>query len=73
MTAQSADNQSELLEVVDENNAVKGVECRRAVHEKGLLHRAVYCWVFRPGGFVLLQQRAHRYGPMRLLSSAIQV
>jgi len=54
----SADNEGEVFDVVDESNSVIGQELRRVVHAKGILHRAVYCFVFNSAGELLLQRRA---------------
>ena len=61
-----ADAHDELLEIVDEQNIVVATALRRDVHKRGLLHRAVYCWVFDPAGQVLVQRRASnkRIGPL---------
>lgn len=47
----------EFFDVCDEQDRVIGRESRREVHRRGLLHRAVHVWVFRPDGRVLLQRR----------------
>lgn len=57
-----ADKDDELFEIVDETNKVIGTERRGVVHKTGLLHRAVYCWVFNTAGELLLQQRSAQYG-----------
>ena len=61
-----ADAHDELLEIVDEQNTVVATALRHDVHKRGLLHRAVYCWVFDPAGQVLVQRRASnkRIGPL---------
>lgn len=56
-----ADQRGELLEVVDDNNLVVGLEERSVIHREGLQHRAVYCLVFDCKGRLLLQQRSPRY------------
>lgn len=49
----------ELLDVVDENNDLLGiVEDRKTVHEKGLWHRLVSCWIMNEKGEILLQKRS---------------
>lgn len=55
-----ADESDEVFEIVDETNRTIGTELRKVVHKTGLLHRAVYCFVFDPDGRLLLQQRAAR-------------
>eukprot|EP00884_Botryococcus_braunii_P009334 jgi/Botrbrau1/18401/Bobra.0469s0003.2 len=61
-----ADESEEVFEIVNEQNQTVGTELRRVVHKTGLLHRAVYCFVFDPAGRLLLQQRAGRkdIGPL---------
>ena len=60
-----ADNDQELFELVNERDEVIGTELRSVCHSKGLLHRAVYCWVFNGAGRLLLQRRspAKKIGP----------
>jgi isopentenyl-diphosphate delta-isomerase type 1 len=48
----------EVFELVDDDDEVIGKEFRGVVHCKGLLHRAVYCWVFNTAGELLIQQRS---------------
>jgi isopentenyl-diphosphate delta-isomerase type 1 len=52
------DKEDEVFELVDENDQVIGREHRGIVHRQGLLHRAVYAWVFNPAGELLIQQRS---------------
>jgi len=52
------DKDDEVFELVDENDQVIGREHRGIVHHQGLLHRAVYAWVFNPAGELLIQQRS---------------
>lgn len=52
------DKDAELFDLVDEADQVIGSERRAVVHATGLLHRAVYCWVFDTQGQLLLQQRS---------------
>jgi len=48
----------ELLEVVDENNQVKGIATRREIHEKGWRHRSVHILIFNSKGDLYLQKRS---------------
>ena len=49
----------EILDIVDENNNLTGkTEDREIIHEKGLWHREVACWIMNKKGEVLLQKRA---------------
>lgn len=51
----------ELLDVFDENNNFTGVvEKRDKVHQEGLFHRHVICWIMNNAGEVLLQKRANK-------------
>jgi isopentenyldiphosphate isomerase len=52
------DRDDEIFELVDADDAVLGTAPRSEVHCRGLLHRAVYCWVFNAAGEVLLQRRS---------------
>lgn len=58
--AQSHIVSDELFDVIhpDNHDIVTGQEYRHIVHRTGLLHRAVYCWVFDKEGLLLLQQRS---------------
>jgi 16S rRNA (adenine1518-N6/adenine1519-N6)-dimethyltransferase len=60
MMSVPVDAHDEVVEVVDEDNLVSHVCSRREVHEKGLLHRAVYFWVFDSSGRDLLQRRSQQ-------------
>ena len=48
----------ELLDVVDENDVVVGVETRGRIHALGLMHRAVHILLFNSAGEVFLQKRS---------------
>lgn len=48
---------AELFDLVDDEDNVIGREKRSVCHAKGLLHRAVYCWVFNGQGQLLVQRR----------------
>ena len=48
----------ELLDVVDENDRVIGVEKRGEIHARGLMHRAVHILVFNSRGDLFLQKRS---------------
>ena len=52
------DKEDEGFELVDASDAVIGRELRGVCHRNGLLHRAVYAWVFNPEGQVLIQRRS---------------
>lgn len=56
-----ADKDDEVFEVVDANNVVIGTQLRGVVHKTGLLHRAVYCFVFNEQNQLLIQQRSNEY------------
>jgi isopentenyl-diphosphate Delta-isomerase len=51
------DKEDEIFELVNDADEVIGTERRGEVHRRGLLHRAVYCWVFNSTGELLVQQR----------------
>lgn len=53
-----ADPADELFDIVNEEGIVIDVRPRREVHASGLLHRAVYVFVFDASGRLLLQRRS---------------
>eukprot|EP00889_Picochlorum_renovo_P006922 jgi/Picre1/33952/NNA_001430.t1 len=52
------EQEDEVFDIVDESNTVVRQEYRGVVHRTGLLHRAVYCWVYDTQGRLLLQKRS---------------
>ena len=48
----------EMLEVVNEDDVVIGLETRKTVHEKGLLHREIHIWFMTPNREIIFQHRA---------------
>ncbi|MDD9867991.1 MAG: NUDIX domain-containing protein [Candidatus Campbellbacteria bacterium] len=51
-------NNNEMLEVVNEQDEVIGLENRTKIHKEGLLHREVHIWFFTPRGEIIFQHRA---------------
>jgi isopentenyldiphosphate isomerase len=51
-------NPLEMLEVVDENDNVVGLETRGKIHKEGLLHREIHIWFFTPRAEIIFQHRA---------------
>jgi len=51
-------NQLEMLEVIDEDDNVIGLETRAKVHQGGLLHREIHIWFLTPNGEIIFQHRA---------------
>lgn len=49
---------SEMLDVVNEQDEVIGVESRDVIHEKGLLHREVHVLFYTPKGTMIFQRRS---------------
>jgi len=47
----------EYLDIYDENRNHIGKECRKVVHEKGLWHKTVHCWLYDKHGNVYFQLR----------------
>ena len=47
-----------MLEVVNENDEIVGIETRINVHKEGLLHREIHIWFFTPKGEIIFQHRA---------------
>jgi isopentenyldiphosphate isomerase len=52
------ETEKEMLEVIDENDKVIGLETRAKIHKKGLLHREINIWFLTPGGEIIFQHRA---------------
>lgn len=48
----------EQLEIVNENDEVIGLESRRVIHQKGLLHREIHIWFMTPNREIVFQHRA---------------
>lgn len=48
----------EILEVVDENDRVVGMERRGVIHAQGLMHRSAQVLVFNSSGALFLQKRS---------------
>ncbi len=48
----------EKLEIVNENDEVIGLESRKIVHQKGLLHREIHIWFMTPNREIIFQHRA---------------
>ena len=51
-------NPLEMLEVIDENDNVVGLENRAKIHQDGLLHRKIHIWFFTPKSDIIFQHRA---------------
>lgn len=51
-------NQLELLEVVDSEDRIIGLETRGKIHQEGLLHREIHVWFLTPQGEIIFQRRA---------------
>ncbi len=50
----------ELLDIYDEFGNYIGTEDRKVVHEKGLWHKTVHCWLYDNKGNIIFQRRADR-------------
>ncbi len=48
----------EMLEVIDDNENIIGLETREKVHKEGLLHREIHVWFLTPNGEIIFQHRA---------------
>lgn len=53
----AAENYSELVEIVDENNSIVGYENRRLMREKALFHRASFIFVINEFGQICTHLR----------------
>jgi len=51
-------NPLEMLEIVDENDNIIGLETREKVHKEGLLHREIHVFFLTPKGEIIFQHRA---------------
>jgi isopentenyldiphosphate isomerase len=60
-----AEPPEELFDIYNEQGQLIGQDKRAVVHKLGLLHKAVYCFVFNPQGQLLIQQRSQhkKIGP----------
>lgn len=47
-----------MLEAVNEQDEVVGLETRTKIHQDGLLHREIHIWFFTPSGEIVFQHRA---------------
>ena len=47
----------EILEVIDENDNVIGLENRAKIHQDGLPHREIHVWFYTPKGEIIFQHR----------------
>lgn len=47
----------QMLEIIDENDNVIGLETREKIHKEGLLHREIHVWFFTPRGEIIFQHR----------------
>ncbi|MCK5375338.1 MAG: NUDIX domain-containing protein [Alphaproteobacteria bacterium] len=48
----------EYLDIYDANFNHIGTEDRNKVHERGLWHQTIHCWIVRPNGKILVQMRS---------------
>eukprot|EP00879_Flechtneria_rotunda_P002711 GHRR01002917.1.p1 GENE.GHRR01002917.1~~GHRR01002917.1.p1 ORF type:complete len:204 (+),score=68.94 GHRR01002917.1:336-947(+) len=55
-----ADPAAECFDIYDDNGNFLGTEARSIVHTQGLLHKAVYCFVFDKQQRLLIQRRSSK-------------
>ena len=49
----------EYLDIVDDNNRITGKIAKRSyIHQNGIWHREVACWIMNKEGEILVQKRA---------------
>ena len=48
----------EYLDIYDANFNHIGTEDRNIVHERGLWHQTIHCWIIRPNGKIVVQMRS---------------
>jgi len=51
-------NQKEMLEVIDENDNIIGLETREKIHKEGLLHREIHIFFLTSNYEIIFQHRA---------------
>ena len=51
-------NPLEMLEIINENDEVIGLETRKKIHKEGLLHREIHIWFITPNREIIFQHRA---------------
>lgn len=51
-------NPLEMLEIIEENDNVVGIETREKIHKEGLLHREIHIWFLTPKAEIVFQHRA---------------
>jgi len=51
-------NPFEILEVVDEDDNIIGLETKGKIHENELLHRVIHIWFITPKGEIVFQHRS---------------
>lgn len=47
-----------LLNIVDKNGIIIGIDTRENIHKQGLLHREIHIWFITPNEEVIFQQRS---------------
>lgn len=50
--------EEEILNIVNENDEIIGVDTRNNIHENGLLHREIHVWLFNEKKELLFQKRS---------------
>ncbi len=51
---------SEFLDIYDENGNHIGVEDRNIVHQDGLWHKTIHCWIVKDKNHILFQKRSSK-------------
>jgi len=52
------DEYQQMLEIINEDDNVIGLENRTKIHNEGLLHREIHVWFITPQGEIIFQHRA---------------
>lgn len=62
----------ELLDIYDENKNHIGQEDRNIIHQKGLWHKTIHCWIVKDNEKIIFQKRASTLidNPSKLYTSA---
>ncbi len=63
---------AELLDIYDENKNHIGTDDRNIIHQKGLWHKTIHCWIVKDNSKIIFQKRASTLNdnPAKLYTSA---
>lgn len=63
---------AEFLDIYDKNGKHLGVEDRNVVHQKGLWHKTIHCWIVKDNDKIVFQKRSAKLNdnPAKLYTTA---